>query len=533
MDATVPKLDISSRHHDKSVAHQVSLFVGRLFCFYVLFVLFHSFLEDSALLLTDRDIRTKIKQSSYANETHFRYLWEMSSDAMALSDPEGIVLDANPAYLRLYGYTSEQVIGKSLALIFPEEKRAWALRQYKNIFTNDSPPPPFEAVVRCANGSKRIVESRASFLTTAGQRMALLSTIRDITEQKQAEATAAYLETIVQSAGDAILDLSMEGLIQSWNPAAERLLGYSAAEAIGQSISLIFVPETYPKAEEMIALLQAGQVVQSETVSLSKEGKFVDVCIYMAPVTDRAGTLIGISTTLTDTRHYKQAQLAELHRGLLQGQEKERQHLASEIHDGPLQELVGLSFELTALRYALTDEHQQTHVAAIVARLEQTGRHLRHVAMTLRPPVLIFGLVPAIRQCIEEFRHQHPDQVVELTLDGESTTIPEATTLALYRICGQSLDNIARHAHATHVWVRLRAKPTQIVLEIEDNGNGFVVPDSWTEFIRQHHLGVADMSERAHALGGRLAVDSQPGRGTRVIVTVPLPHPYSVTCSST
>jgi two-component system CheB/CheR fusion protein len=120
-------------------------------------------------------------------ESYLQQIWETTTDALALSDAEGIVLDANPAYLRLYGYSLEQVKGKCFAIIFPEEARQWAEEQYQIVFAAEDAPPPFETRVLRADGSHRIVESRATFLTTAGKRTAMLSTIRDITAHKQAQ----------------------------------------------------------------------------------------------------------------------------------------------------------------------------------------------------------------------------------------------------------------------------------------------------------------------------------------------------------
>ncbi len=78
----------------------------------------------------------------YENEALFQQIWNSASDAMALSDPEGIVLAANPAYLRLYGYKLEEAIGRSFAIIFPEEIREWAVEQYKAVFSSAVTPPP-------------------------------------------------------------------------------------------------------------------------------------------------------------------------------------------------------------------------------------------------------------------------------------------------------------------------------------------------------------------------------------------------------
>jgi PAS domain S-box-containing protein/putative nucleotidyltransferase with HDIG domain len=136
-----------------------------------------------------RDItaRKRTEAALRESEERFSQVWDVTSDAMALSDPEGIVFAANPAYHNLFGYTPEQVIGKSFAIIFPAEFQEQALKQYKITFASQVIPAPFEATIQRTDGLKRIVESTATFLSAAGQRTAMLSTIRDITERSQAQ----------------------------------------------------------------------------------------------------------------------------------------------------------------------------------------------------------------------------------------------------------------------------------------------------------------------------------------------------------
>jgi two-component system sensor histidine kinase VicK len=106
---------------------------------------------------------------------------------MALSDPAGVVIAVNPAYCALYGLNPEQVIGHSFAIIFPEEARAAAANEYRAIFADPDPPPSYESRVQHADGSERFVEARADFLVRDGERVAMISAIRDITERKRAE----------------------------------------------------------------------------------------------------------------------------------------------------------------------------------------------------------------------------------------------------------------------------------------------------------------------------------------------------------
>jgi PAS domain S-box-containing protein len=118
---------------------------------------------------------------------------------MALSDPSGVVVAANPAYYRLYGYGPDEVLGRSFALIFPPEQREWAEAQYRDLFQGEQAPPVIQSVVRSRDGRERVVESRASFLEEDGRRTAMLSIVRDVTDQVAAERAAARAEHNLQA----------------------------------------------------------------------------------------------------------------------------------------------------------------------------------------------------------------------------------------------------------------------------------------------------------------------------------------------
>jgi PAS domain S-box-containing protein len=120
-------------------------------------------------------------------ERLFRAVWEYASDAMALSTPDGTVFAANPAYFHLYGFPPEEVIGKHFSIIFPEEQRKAAHELYDYIFQSPTLGPPFVGPIRRADGTERFVESRYNFISHRGQRIAMLSIVRDITERKRVE----------------------------------------------------------------------------------------------------------------------------------------------------------------------------------------------------------------------------------------------------------------------------------------------------------------------------------------------------------
>ena len=146
--------------------------------------------EVGAIVGNFRDIaeRKQAEEAIQAEEQRFRMVWESASDAMVLSDPDGKVLAANPAYFALYGYKAEDVVDKNYAIIFPEEQREWAQAQYKTVFEGERENIPVESTIQRADGTIRTVESAYDFLVQHGRRIAMISIIRDVTERKQLES---------------------------------------------------------------------------------------------------------------------------------------------------------------------------------------------------------------------------------------------------------------------------------------------------------------------------------------------------------
>jgi PAS domain S-box-containing protein len=240
---------------------------------------------------------------------------------------------------------------------------------------------------------------------------------------------------------------------------------------------------------------------------------------------DAEGRPVRIVGVTIDTTERQQAQMAEMRQRIIQGQEAERTHLAREIHDGPVQELVVHTFDLATLANQLHDESLQVQLAVLRTKIGQIINRLRHIMVTMRPPALIdFGLATALDRHLLALRQQQPDLVIEADMDKKLPLFPEEMVLALYRIGQQALYNVVTHAQAKHVWVRLLQDSSHLILEVADDGRGFEVPKQWVELARQRHLGIVGMVERAQALDGQLEITSAPGRGTKVQAIIPLPE---------
>lgn len=222
------------------------------------------------------------------------------------------------------------------------------------------------------------------------------------------------------------------------------------------------------------------------------------------------------AVALENARLYEQARtLAAL---------QERQKLARELHDSVSQALYGIGLGTkTALALVASDNVEKRHLAQpleYVLSLATTGlAEMRALIFELRPESLeIEGLVPALTRRIDALRARQ-EMGVEALLE-DVPEVPVAVQEVLYRVTQEALQNVVKHANASHVGVSLAPCNGEVVLEISDNGRGFELQDRFPG-----HLGLQSMRERVEAVGGVFGVETAPGQGTIVRVTVPSVSP--------
>lgn len=223
-------------------------------------------------------------------------------------------------------------------------------------------------------------------------------------------------------------------------------------------------------------------------------------------------------------RQELQQELNEIRRRLLDGQEKERQLLALELHDGPVQDLYGVLYQLNELGESLLEENRQSQVATIQTRIEQTIERIRTISERLRPPALApFGLEKAIRSLVDQIQASRPELTFRLSLDSDEQKLPEDIRLALFRICREALNNVIRHAEASQVEITFGLEEERAILKVADDGQGFEIPESWLSLVQAGHLGLAGIVERTAAIDGQLDIESAPGEGVSLQVQVTYP----------
>ena len=200
----------------------------------------------------------------------------------------------------------------------------------------------------------------------------------------------------------------------------------------------------------------------------------------------------------------------------MEAQETERRSIAHELHDQIGQDLTAIKLLLRRAARADGDARRVSQDDA-VSLVDELIERVRGLSLDLRPPILDdLGLVPTLTWFIRRYGGRAGVRVT-FEHEGFDGRVPRATETAIFRIAQEALTNVARHAAATEAVVRLKTDQTSLSLEVEDNGCGFDTARAGARLT----AGLAGMSDRARWLGGRFAVDSSPGRGTRVRADLP------------
>jgi PAS domain S-box-containing protein len=352
---------------------------------------------------------------------------------------------------------------------------------------------------------------------------------RDITRRKVAEQHMLTLYTAMNQSPLSVIITDPEARIQYINPYFEKISGYRADEVLGRN-PRIFKSEQTPKEvyAEMWDRISSGQVWHGELVNRNKDGQHYSEETHIAPVLDDTGRISQYVCIKIDNSERKQAErrlaesyheLQKLSSHLENLREDERARFARDLHDDMGALLVALKMRVSWLTSRLPAErpdlaNEARHIAALVADAIGT---IHQIVNELRPNLQDgFGFCATIDDYVKKFERNARIRC-KLVLPDEEPLLDASRRVTLFRILQESLNNVALHAKATGARICLEAQKQTLQLDIEDDGIGFDVGAP-----RKRGIGLLGIRERAIMIGGMACVESTPGKGTRVAVTVPL-----------
>jgi len=260
-----------------------------------------------------------------------------------------------------------------------------------------------------------------------------------------------------------------------------------------------------------------------------KAGHFVYIEMHMTPIFDERDQLIAIEGISRDISEHILAKrrLRELSSRVIKVGEEERRRIARELHDEIGQALTAIKMSLVAMERAFPKEETervQERMAYLTALIDRTMTSVRALSRELRPPLLDeVGLEPALAWLCDSFSKYSGLPIHYSSGGGLPPGLSHDVDLAIYRIVQEALTNAARHAHSSKVSVRIFLESENMLTAIvEDSGCGFDVGAVRQSNVPDQGLGILGMYERADLAGGKLAIISSPGKGTRVCVRFPL-----------
>jgi PAS domain S-box-containing protein len=346
-------------------------------------------------------------------------------------------------------------------------------------------------------------------------------------------STEARMGDIIDSAMDAIIATDDSQRIVLYNPAAEKVFLWPREAVLGRPLDML-LPERFraPHREHIHRFGEAGitsRRMRRHTVlaGLRSDGKEFPIEASISQHSESGKKVFTV--ILRDVTERVQAEnelrrsqqdLREIASMSQSAREQEKTRIARELHDELAQSLTALKMDLawTAERLGARESALSDKISRMQTLLDTTVAATRRISADLRPLMLDdLGLAAAVEWLIESFRERNAIEC-ELVAPSEDLDLREPLASCVFRILQESLTNVARHSGASFVQVALARSDGEITLTVKDDGRGFS-PDAPR---KPDSYGLMGLRERAYLVGGRVAIDSGPGKGVRIDVRIPL-----------
>jgi PAS domain S-box-containing protein len=348
------------------------------------------------------------------------------------------------------------------------------------------------------------------------------------------QESEARCRAIFEAASVGIALVDTAGRILEVNAALKELFEYNEEELATRTVFDLAHPRDVVTLAGLHKELLAGDLdrAQLEMCYIRRDGQTMHAHLNASIVKCAEGQPLHILYMIENiTEHRRvETELSEARHCLSWSREMERRHLAHELHDCAVQQLLGISYQLTESHLRVlqgSDARPVTSPTLATIRQEvlDVVKRLRELIGELLPSGLEeFGLAAALEGYVASL-HRDPHvsmPKIDLLLSKRDMPLPESIVLCLFRIVQEAVRNALQHAQADTITIRLELSPEEAVLSVRDNGVGFQVPTHLSVLARANHFGLLGIVERVNWSHGRLTIDSEPNAGTHVKVHIPL-----------
>jgi PAS domain S-box-containing protein len=486
----------------------------------------------------------RLKQS----EEYYRLLIQNSSDVIVFLTTDGTIHFISNSCERVFGWPPATFVSRnSLEFVHPDDVEK-TKKTFAETLRTTAVAGPVELRMHHADGSWVHHEVIMTGLADLGGRPGVVLNSRDISERKRAEAAQTLLASIVEATEDAIASADLSGVLTSWNPAAERLLGYSSAEAIGRPLHDLGTcpPSRREEREQYVALVLAGAGGQRfETQRLHRDGRLLDVAMTLAPLRDSNGKPSGVAALVRDITEVKRAahELARARDAALEASRLKSAFIANMSHEirTPLNVIVGYCDLIADHLLEQGDGSQRSSLDAIGRGSERLTRTIDSIldlskieagAITLRP--VSSEIAPLVERLVQDFRIAAERKGITLSSVIETTDSSVVfDEHCLNQALTNLLDNAIKFTDRGAATLRLyRAIDGTLCLALHDTGIGIgqeFLPKLFTPFSQEQSgntrrfegtgLGLTLVRKYLELNGARISVESEKGKGTTFTVS--------------
>lgn len=333
---------------------------------------------------------------------HLARVVESSDDAIVSKDLNSTILSWNRAAERMFGYTAAEAIGRSIRMIIPADRQPEEEMVLSRIRAGQS-LTHFETVRQRKDGSLIPISLTVSPIhDDKGQVIGASKVARDISERAEAVVATRRLAAVVESSDDAIITKDLNSIITSWNAAAERMFGYTAAEAVGRSVRMLIPQDLQHEEDLVLSKIRAGEKIDHyETIRQHRDGRRLSIALTVSPIRDYKGDIVGASKVARDVT--ERARLLEA----------AREHAANTEKLGEVGAVVASTLDREAIVQKVTDiATQLTHA--------QFGAFFYNVTdADSGEAFMLYTLSGAPREAFANFPHPRATAVFAPTFHGE------------------------------------------------------------------------------------------------------------------
>ncbi len=474
----------------------------------------------------DITARRNAEAALASSEERFRRAFDEGPLGMMFIDREHRIAHVNRAMCKMLGYERDEFVGQNFDRFADPDDHEQFLDMSEEADPSQPVPGSFEKRYLAKDG--RVVWGRMSATVIhddLGQPLHGLAMIEDITEHKHAEDKVRASETRFRAFFDShivgIVLADMNGSVTGANDAFLQMVGRKRSDLPIQWSNLTSRNNGRLDRAAIDSLRNNGVAAPFQLELVKRDGRQIPVLIGLTQMPHQGDECIGFVVDLTEQKHAEAAAESErdLLRRLLDLQERERQTVSCEIHDGVVQYVVGAMMQVDACETTLDPADQETAQKLRLAsdHLANAMREGRRLISSLRPPIIDeSGITAAIDHLISEISRDGGPSI-EFEHHGNFHALPAFVESALYRISQEALNNVRRHSGSAEAWIRLERSDLSVRLEVKDKGRGFlriaVPPD---------RFGLQSIEQRARLLGGSAQIESHVGAGTRIRVELPL-----------